>query len=228
MDGRIPPSALTDDERREMTRLQAAISGSLDHVRHAPPPDVASLVMAKIRAAEVPVTDAIRARRPEKEASWSERAVAWLWTPRTVRLRPAWGMAGIAMMALGLSVVSSEMPGLASPAEVMAGGGSDEVQMAEQTARTGSDAVLYVRFQLSATSASSVSLAGTFTDWQPSVELAQLTPGHWTALVPLNPGVHDYAFVIDGERWVADPNGLAVRDAFGGVNSRIALLHPEA
>jgi hypothetical protein len=41
--------------------------------------------------------------------------------------------------------------------------------------------------------------------------------------VPLRPGVHDYAFVVDGERWVADPNAPQVDDSFGGTNSRISL-----
>jgi hypothetical protein len=39
--------------------------------------------------------------------------------------------------------------------------------------------------------------------------------------------VHDYAFIVDGERWIADPMAPAVADGFGGLNSRIAVLPPD-
>jgi hypothetical protein len=69
-----------------------------------------------------------------------------------------------------------------------------------------------------------VMLAGSFTEWQPAYELVETTPGVWTVLVALQPGVHDYAFIIDGESWVADPAAPSVDDGFGGSNSRLALL----
>jgi hypothetical protein len=228
IDGRLPLSALTDEERRELSQLQTAISGSLDHVRDAPTPDVASLVMARVRASEARNTTSIRALQRERAASWLTRVRKWFWTPRTVQLRPAWGFASVALMALAVSVASSEMPRLTSSGGAMAGGAMEEARVTEHSAQDTPDPVLYVRFELDASGASSVSLAGSFTDWQPSLELSELAPGHWTALVPLKPGVHDYAFVVDGDRWVADPNGISIRDAFGGVNSRIALLSPEA
>jgi 1,4-alpha-glucan branching enzyme len=81
-----------------------------------------------------------------------------------------------------------------------------------------------VRFRLDAPSASSVSLVGGFTGWQPTVRLRQEAPGVWSAVVPLEPGVHDYAFVIDGSEWVLDPLAQRVNDGFGGQNSRVAVL----
>lgn len=44
--------------------------------------------------------------------------------------------------------------------------------------------------------------------------------------LPITPGVHDYAFVVDGERWVADPYAPGIDDGFGGRNSRLTLLAP--
>ncbi|HEX5727708.1 MAG TPA: glycogen-binding domain-containing protein, partial [Longimicrobiaceae bacterium] len=82
---------------------------------------------------------------------------------------------------------------------------------------------VYVQFRLEAAGARDVRLAGTFTGWEPSVALRQTAPGEWTALVPLRPGVHDYAFVVDGTTWVADPHATRVDDGFGGKNSRISL-----
>jgi len=44
--------------------------------------------------------------------------------------------------------------------------------------------------------------------------------------VPLEPGVHDYAFVLDGERWVVDPDAPQVDDDFGGANNRLPIISP--
>jgi hypothetical protein len=53
-------------------------------------------------------------------------------------------------------------------------------------------------------------------------------PELWTVVVPLEPGIHTYSFVIDGKRWIADPNAPAFDDGFGGTNSRVAVLMPDA
>jgi hypothetical protein len=40
--------------------------------------------------------------------------------------------------------------------------------------------------------------------------------------VELPEGRHEYIFLVDGERWVADPNGMTQRpDGFGRVNTLI-------
>jgi len=49
----------------------------------------------------------------------------------------------------------------------------------------------------------------------------------WTVVVPLEPGIHDYAFVVNGGQWVPDPNAPAFEDGFGGLNSRIAVITPD-
>jgi hypothetical protein len=36
-------------------------------------------------------------------------------------------------------------------------------------------------------------------------------------------GQHQYAFVVDGARWVADPGAPAVDDGFGRRNSVLSL-----
>lgn len=84
-----------------------------------------------------------------------------------------------------------------------------------------------MQFRLEA-DATQVQLAGSFTNWALSYELHQIAHGVWTVTVPLTPGVHDYAFVLDGQRWVADPYAPHVDDGFGGMNSRLTLLFREA
>ena len=44
--------------------------------------------------------------------------------------------------------------------------------------------------------------------------------GVWTVCFPLPPGQYRYMFVVDGARWMADPNAVASQsDGFGGRNS---------
>jgi len=73
-----------------------------------------------------------------------------------------------------------------------------------------------------------VAIAGTFNQWNSDATL--LAPagatGVWTTTVTLAPGQHQYAFVVDGERWVPDPAAPAVDDGFGRRNSVVAIAAP--
>ena len=73
-------------------------------------------------------------------------------------------------------------------------------------------------------SARRVSVAGSFNDWSPDATLlASDGDGKWTAIVPLEPGKHEYKFVVDGA-WQPDPeNPVTAPDGFGGVNSIIEI-----
>ena len=72
--------------------------------------------------------------------------------------------------------------------------------------------------------ADSVSMAGTFNDWDPNaVKLAKGDQGLWTATLTLPPGSYQYKFIVDGT-WVEDPgNPETVDDGYGGVNSVLTV-----
>jgi hypothetical protein len=183
--------------------MEAALAEVADPLRAAPVPELTERVMRAL-----PPTPAPRA------SAW-ERVRSWLWAPRelAVTFRPAYALAGFATAALaGFLLLSppSRTAGV-QPAPVASAGVSQRV---------------YVQFRLDVSDASRVEVAGSFTGWQPTVELHERTPGIWTALVPLDPGVHDYTFVIDGRRWVPDPTAPQVADDFGGTNSRLFLPAP--
>lgn len=82
-----------------------------------------------------------------------------------------------------------------------------------------------VRFMLLAPEAKAVSLAGTFNQWNPGATPLVRTGanGMWTATLTLPAGQHQYAFVVDGVRWVPDPGAPAVDDGFGRRNSVLTL-----
>ncbi|MGH7480748.1 MAG: isoamylase early set domain-containing protein, partial [Longimicrobiales bacterium] len=84
---------------------------------------------------------------------------------------------------------------------------------------------VYVQFMLEARDVRSVALAGDFTTWTPAVELQDPDgDGVWSGRVRLEPGVHQYMFVIDGTRWVTDPNaGRYVDDGFGNRNAVVVI-----
>lgn len=86
---------------------------------------------------------------------------------------------------------------------------------------------LVVRFELTAPEANTVYLVGDFTEWDSSrIRLTDADhDGVWEATARLRKGKsYVYNFLIDGERWIADPRAEAtVDDGFGGVSSVLIL-----
>jgi 1,4-alpha-glucan branching enzyme len=75
-----------------------------------------------------------------------------------------------------------------------------------------------VRFALVDSNARTVAVAGPFNQW--STTAHPLTrdgaTGLWTVVVPLPPGEHHFAFVIDGDHWIVPPAAdTYVDDGFG-------------
>jgi 1,4-alpha-glucan branching enzyme len=84
-----------------------------------------------------------------------------------------------------------------------------------------------VQFRLEAPDARDVRLAADFTGWRPAHALHRSATGVWTVVVAVAPGVHEYGFVVDGERWTPDPLAPQVDDGFGGSNSRLDVISLE-
>jgi len=90
----------------------------------------------------------------------------------------------------------------------------------------GSPAVATVRFELLAPDAGRVELLGSFNDWQPGTVVLRGPDdaGRWTVELPLGEGRYEYAFLVDGKRWVADPSSKTLRpDGFGHLNAVIEV-----
>lgn len=167
-----------------------------------PVPDLVNAVMGEVEHLEVD--------RRKTSRNWIARTGQQLWTPRpvTFEFRPAYTLfaaAAILLLTVLLSGPWSERPVITSATQEV----SEKV---------------YVQFRLQISDASDVRLAGSFTQWEAQYQLHETAPGLWTVTLPLTPGVHDYAFIIDGQRWMTDPYAAAVQDGFGGVNSRLTLV----
>jgi hypothetical protein len=83
-----------------------------------------------------------------------------------------------------------------------------------------------IHFELHAPGADRVELVGSFNDWKPGNIVLQGpdASGHWTADLTLPEGRYEYGFLVDGERWVADPKATIQRpDGFGRINTVIEV-----
>jgi len=191
----LPPELRAEGE--DALRLVAAV----DRAPVALSPELEQRVMAAVR---------------RHAASPVHRAWRWLNTPRDVelrmRVRPWTVWAGALAVAAALALLLGRPPAAPEP------GPGTQAHIATH------DSVL-VRFVLYAPGARRVAVAGTFNQWDRSA--ASLVPtgtsGVWTTTLALPVGQHQYAFVVDGARWVVDPAAPAVDDGFGRRNSVVAV-----
>ena len=198
LDGELSLAELPPELRAEGEEALRLV-GAADRAPVALSPALEERVMATVR---------------RHAASPGIRAWRWLNTPRDVelrlRVRPWTVWAGALAAAAALALL------LGRPAP-------EPVPGAQVRGAT-RDSVL-VRFVLYAPGAHRVAVAGTFNQWDrvaaPLVPAG--TSGVWTTTLALPVGQHQYAFVVDGARWVADPGAPAVNDGFGRRNSIVAV-----
>jgi hypothetical protein len=142
--------------------------------------------------------------------------IASLVQPRTFRVSPLVALA--AGLLFAVSVAGSLLYVLpVSPRAV-----------AHTPARTASGSPI-VQFGFVAPQASSVALVGDFNDWDPKATplRAASTGGVWSVEVPIQPGRHLYAFVVDGTVWRPDPAApKATGEDFGEPNSALTVAEP--
>lgn len=72
--------------------------------------------------------------------------------------------------------------------------------------------------------AKQVSLAGSFNGWDAgALPMKQTDDATWAVDLVLEPGRHEYRFVVDG-RWQEDPNAAAqAENPYGGKNSVLLI-----
>lgn len=93
------------------------------------------------------------------------------------------------------------------------------------SAAGGETAPVLTQFVLDDAKAQRVSLVGDFNDWAGgSTPLTRLASGVWTVSVPLPPGRHVYAFLIDDTLLVADPRAPKSGDADYGREGSVVMV----
>jgi hypothetical protein len=198
LDGERDPGELPTDQREAYARLMNA--AQLLASPPARPVSVADRVMAEIRTMPQPV---------QLGSRW-QRAARWLTRPFavTLRLRPAWTL-GLAAASLAAILL---LPGQ------------------RQDGLTPGAAEGIAQFVGQFPSARSVEVVGSFNNWRRgSLHLRDENhDGIWHGAAVLPAGQHEYMFVVDGERWIADPlAGRYVDDGFGaGRQNSVLIVRP--
>jgi hypothetical protein len=93
------------------------------------------------------------------------------------------------------------------------------------------DTVQLVRFVFVDSRAKSIELVGDFNEWTKGATKLALSgaPGVWAVSVPLTPGRHEYAFIVNGSKWTPDPLAIKSSDDFGTESSVIHIgLSPKS
>ena len=169
----------------------------VDTVRHHEParPELFESVMQTVSTSATP--------------GW-KRAVDWLFNPREIRVSPA--LAGVALAAIAAAIIL--VPGVEVPTGDAVAGTTPEASG------------VVTRFVFIAPEARSVSLTGDFVEWDADgIPLQQpQTNGVWTLDVPLEPGVYEYAFIIDGQEWRPDPLAMASADDGFGMENSVVIV----
>jgi hypothetical protein len=200
---------------------QGAVAGAIALADEAPDDDV---LAPRARVLRPPSRTHVQpARRRGLRGAWE-----WAARPRTVRVSPLAGLA----LAAGLSAVmvlgaratnggTAAVPGIPTPGAPVATTTAGPIV---QTVSDAGVAARLVTFVLVAPDARNVSVAGDFNDWAANrLQLQRGSDGVWTATVPLAPGRYSYSFVVDGDRWVADPAMPAAPDDFGTPSSILTV-----
>jgi hypothetical protein len=143
-----------------------------------------------------------------------------LFASRMIRVSPlgAFALAALLIAVAFGSAAIGRSTALKSGAVASAGIASTSTVIA-------ADTVHIVRFQLAAPGAHRVTLVGDFNDWSRDAITLQPAeqPGVWTASVPLSAGRHEYAFIVDDQKWVADPYAMTHRDEYDVESSVIRV-----
>jgi 1,4-alpha-glucan branching enzyme len=141
---------------------------------------------------------------------------SWWRTEWIIRVSPRGGVAIAAGIAALIAVSSLAGSRISSR--------SQQPSVAARAAQP-RDTVQLVRFVFVDSGAASVALVGDFNEWTRGATQLKRSgaPGVWTVSVSLSPGRHEYAFIVNGSRWVADPLAVKSSDDFGTESSVIRI-----
>ena len=195
LDGELALDELPVDLRDEAYAWQEALGVDRGDVPGTSAPDWLEDAVMSQVALEAPTL-----HRTENKIG----VIGWLTRPRTIRISPlVGGLAAAAMAALMVLPFRS---------------GGEGPQVA--------DATIYVQFVMEAPSARSVAVAGDFNDWEAEHQLSDPDgDGVWTGRVAVEPGIHEYMFVVDGAEWITPPGAEGYRDdGFGSKNAVVTVL----
>lgn len=142
-------------------------------------------------------------------------------------IRPRWWWGAAAAAVLVVSVVRPWQPDAAVQQADSAFADASRANVPVGMTTESGDAV---RFDLTLPNgAQAVALVGDFNGWDEKATpmVRRSNDGAWSANVPLPPGRHVYAFVIDGRKWLVDPLAPQVPDEGYGPANAVVVDGPQ-
>jgi len=165
------------------------------------------------------------ARENVSSSVWN-RLTDLLFAPRAIQwnLASAMTAAGVAVVLIAVTLARTSINSDGTPS-LSPRGVANVMPVAAVTS-----AATLVRLVIMQPGAKTVQVAGDFNGWNPAkTSLEQISDGAWAVTIPLKPGRYAYMFVIDGQRWVADPFAAEQKDdGFGSRNAVLDVRPPEA
>lgn len=161
---------------------------------------------------------------PAQVAACTAAVLAAARRPRVAGgLRPRWWWGAAAAAVLVVVVSRPWRPDMAQQRADSAVAAGAAGGPAAPVASATEDASGAVHFELALPSqASRVAIVGDFNGWDETATPMVREGAEWSVRVPLPPGRHVYAYVIDGTRWLVDPLAPQVPDAgYGPANAVI-------
>jgi len=199
-----PPSPMPPDE--PVHRAAAAL-------RHLP--DVPAGAVDRVVAAAV-----------ARNGVAGRRSLAGSWLARAAVLALAAGLGAVtATYGVGRGRPETAAAPVVADAPAAATASSS---IALRAALEAEERPLATPFVLARRDARRVAVVGDFNGWNPTANVMTADArGVWSTTVPLTPGRHAYAFVVDDSVWVTDPRTPVVRDADYGRDQSVLLVgHP--
>jgi Glycogen recognition site of AMP-activated protein kinase len=200
-----------DDQRDELIDGVARVL----RAREPTAPDFTSRLMAVLNpGAEYEM--ASRARVPGARSWWRRTRTLQLSVSPLGALAAATFVAAVALLGTRLTQYTAAQSD--SPATIAAATPPSPLTGARR------DTVHVVRFVFLAPHASSVVMVGDFNNWDRGVTPLRRVglAGAWSVSVSLPPGLHQYAFIVDGTEWTPDPaTSTTVSDEFKTTTSLI-------
>jgi len=184
---------MKNENRDDLDRDLRRIAGAIAGLPdREPPDDVIDAVMARIEP-----------KRVSRLGLWWRRMRI---SAAAVPLQAASAAAVVVLVLLGAFALTHRNP---------------EQLIAPALTRASAESASMVVFTLNAPDASKVELIGSFNHWRPGDMMSwDNSRKAWVASLNLQRGRYEYAFLVDGQKVVPDPNALINRDdGFGNQNS---------
>ena len=183
------------------------------------------------------VLSAVHGRTPQPTPRWRE-FLDWMRMP-SLSVAATGGVA-VAALIVGYMLCEnwttptlrgpdSAAPALAAaPSAAVAAVAQGSLPVVAVSSLANAERAVPVQFVLDLPSAASVSVVGDFNDWTiDQAPMQKFASGAWSVTIPVKPGRHEYAFVVDGKKWMADPRAAKARDNdFGKPGSVIVVNTP--